>query len=525
MALLLVLVFCFYYYSNAQTQTTDNLVYTSVSPAPAGATYNWTGFVVTNSNGGGLVGGNVPGYNPLTGVFLFGYTQSTIAYSMAVNTALSGTGIQVKGINYGLEYYNQDIARGNLSTTVSLTSNTGSVLQSYTHVLDKTTGGWTNFDRTQTFTNQYSLANIGNVSMSFSGKDDRFWAGYYGPMVRNPYIRLTYMADVCSVNPLSSPDCPGYAEAYFNQQCSANALYSPTCPGYTIAYKTQQCAANPLFDPTCPGYQTAYFNQQCSLNSLYDTKCNGYQQAYFTQQCNLNSLYNVQCPGYQQAFLTQQCDANPLYNINCVGYAEAYKAKLFADSCQANPQINIQCPGYKTPSTTMVQTASTPVAVVQDPIKSISETPLVSDPVVNQTLVNNSGNTNNQPQSNTTPSSLGTGISVPGLSITPNRSTSTSSRARETAVRSSLQTASRAEQVVKSEQDKQQDAAMASLGSVPGFDAYQSAKLPDAVFYPTKEIYKNVVLSDNVRAQRQLNQRSDRLHKEMIDSQYYISEK
>jgi hypothetical protein len=64
--------------------------------------------------------------------------------------------------------------------------------------------------------------------------------------------------DVCLVDPLFSPSCAGYAQAYLNQQCGLNALYDPSCPGYTQAYFNQQCSINPLYDRGCPGYQTAY---------------------------------------------------------------------------------------------------------------------------------------------------------------------------------------------------------------------------------------------------------------------------
>lgn len=64
--------------------------------------------------------------------------------------------------------------------------------------------------------------------------------------------------DVCLVDPLFSPSCAGYAQAYLNQQCGLNALYDPSCPGYTQAYFNQQCSVNSLYDRGCPGYQTAY---------------------------------------------------------------------------------------------------------------------------------------------------------------------------------------------------------------------------------------------------------------------------
>jgi len=145
----------------------------------------------------------------------------------------------------------------------------------------------------------------------------------------------------CS-NPLNNANCPGYAEALFQQQCSINPLYSPACPGYAQAYFTQQCSINTLSDPACPGYATAYYNYQCSIDALYHTGCPGYAQAYFDQQCSLDPLYNNQCPGYATAYFDQQCTADPLYNTACPGYADAY----YVQQCTADPLYDSGCTGY-----------------------------------------------------------------------------------------------------------------------------------------------------------------------------------
>jgi hypothetical protein len=84
----------------------------------------------------------------------------------------------------------------------------------------------------------------------------------------------------CLVNPLFSPSCSGYQEAYLAQQCSISSLYSPQCPNYAQAYQDQQCSLNPLYSTSCQGYEQAYFNQQCSINALFNNQCQGYAEAY-----------------------------------------------------------------------------------------------------------------------------------------------------------------------------------------------------------------------------------------------------
>lgn len=194
---------------------------------------------MTDSTGGGLSGGNIPGYNIPTGQFMFGYMPGTISYSMAVNSALSGTGIRITGMEYGLQYYNQDWSRGTLSATWTLHGNGNNVLESYYHALGPTTEGWTNLDVTRTFTNAYTLNNVGSLSMTVTGQDDRWWAGYYGPQVRNPYARLQYGSDQCSTNPLSSPTCPGFTGTM------STITSTPTATEPAVAVTTTSTAAVP----------------------------------------------------------------------------------------------------------------------------------------------------------------------------------------------------------------------------------------------------------------------------------------
>ena len=80
-----------------------------------------------------------------------------------------------------------------------------------------------------------------------------------GLHTNEPFNYLTdTTGNLCLVNPLSSPACPNYAEAYMAQQCSISSLYNPSCPNYAQAYFNEQCRLNPLYDRTCSGYAEAY---------------------------------------------------------------------------------------------------------------------------------------------------------------------------------------------------------------------------------------------------------------------------
>ncbi len=131
------------------------------------------------------------------------------------------------------------------------------------------------------------------------------------------------------------------------------------------------CLVNPLASPSCPNYQQAYHDQQCSINPLYAQDCAGYEDAYFSQQCSISPLYNSRCAGYAQAYYDQQCRLNPLYDRNCTGYAEAYAlANVVPTSTTSTTTLTVAAPQI------VVSTTGT-VAV---------ETPVIRDPVVNEVI-------------------------------------------------------------------------------------------------------------------------------------------
>lgn len=224
----------------------------------------------------------------------------------------------------------------------------------------------------------------------------------------------TETTDICTINPLSSASCPGYQEAYFNQQCSINPLYNTQCPGYQQAYFSLQCSANPLYNSACPGYEQAYLNQQCSINPLSNSACSGYQTALeacsgnplgnnlcpnytsVSQSCSANPLTYTYCPNYSTTL--SGCATNPLSNNLCPGYSTAFQAcsanqltytycpsySTALSSCASNPQSNVLCPGYNATATTTTTTAA-PVPSATTAAASVSDNPAsvaISDPVI-----------------------------------------------------------------------------------------------------------------------------------------------
>ena len=284
--------------------------------------------------------------------FYWSGTQQTLSNTIAINSALAAAGIQVDGFDYEWVYKNGNAnwfsgqpGGGGVDPfeiVVNVYDSNGNLFKTYRYDYGTNFANWTYATGTETFgTNFLDPSFFGNVEVLVTGKDIAAQAGYWGPEFRadESGLYVNYSANLCYNNPLHDPQCPGYANALFQQQCTANPLFDSSCPGYAAAYLIQQCAANPLHDPSCTGYAQAYYNQQCGLNPLYDSGCTGYQQAYLNQQCKIDPLYDKSCTGY----LTAQCNIDPLYDPQCSGYAAAY----LADRCYYDPLYDVQCTGYQ----------------------------------------------------------------------------------------------------------------------------------------------------------------------------------
>jgi hypothetical protein len=385
-------------------------------------------------------------------------------------------------------------------------------------------------------------------------------------------------SDPCIINPLSSTSCSGYAAAYLTQQCTISALYNPSCPGYATAYFTQQCSADPLYNAQCPGYQTAYYNQQCSLNPLYDVNCPGYASAYLTYQCSVNPLYSTTCEGYESAYFNQQCSANALYSTTCPGYAQAY----LAQQCSLNGLYSTTCPNYATayatqqallrvnqPVTTTTSTTSTTTTTAsttnatQDSSGNVS-VPVVADSNVNQVLTTTATSASpaaaatatvpltptpapaaavvemkveaKQEQKTEEKKADASSSSVSSSTTASNTSTETKpaaptarqelqarreAAAKAKAVEDGKNLAANMGKVADMESQKQvQNVVIAAMGYTPGFDTYATVVMKDVVGYKPFTVYNNQKNVDNRRLGMGLYGPSDRLHNELVESQY-----
>lgn len=181
-------------YSNAQTTSTADL-----STGNLVTMDNWTGVRYTDSIGVGFCcsGGPNPAMNTDTNTLRFSWGMMAAAQSIALGKVFDaiGTGIKVTGYNYSWQINNEGSTSGPLFGNVRLVGANGNVLESYNYDYNRYIPGFETFSGTQKFSVDYGVPSLGSLDVSFTGSDTRFWAGYYGPRVRDVNVSLNYAYD------------------------------------------------------------------------------------------------------------------------------------------------------------------------------------------------------------------------------------------------------------------------------------------------------------------------------------------
>jgi hypothetical protein len=455
---------------------------------PAGTAWGIPQNQVLNSAGISAVEGGGPTtgsayYNQDTNTIRFSYLPSTVTQSMAITAALAGTGIKWLGYDYAWSIMNGGQASGPLRADIYLKSN-NAVLETWTHNYaagSQPASIFQLYSGRQLFSQSggYTSGQLASLDMSWTGQDNLFWQGLYGPRVRDTNIRLLYGVDQCVANPLSDPKCPGYAAAYLQQQCTANPLADPSCPGYAAAYLTQQCTANPLYNATCPGYQQAFVLQQ--------------QQSQQTTAAASTSTTSVSVTGTVST-------TEPTITIATDGTVTTGVATV--PEAEVNAVVTRQIPSTASPTGTVtLQVQTKPQEESEEERRRRLRAATAEE------------------------------IEI-ALKEEKKREEEASERRKELAAkmraaaqeaaigrgREAIRDANRAETM--EQQMANQALIVATMNFVPGFESYGVTRLPDAQFYRPRDIYPGQQPVDNRRLLRGLTGASDQRHADMVDSQY-----
>lgn len=279
--------------------------------------------------------------------------------------------------------------------------------------------------------------------------------------------------------------------------------------GYTTAVPDWQavgeasdpCLDNPLASPQCPGYWEAYTTQQCEIDPLYSPQCSGYAAAYLRQQCMISQLYSPQCPGYgaaiaQQILATPEPVAEPVAEE--VVEQETAQQTTAASPVTAAATADTQQSSQSRPRVVVsARTVALALAVATQAIQEADSTSQVSESALSASESSEA----ELAGSATALDSLLSNSSAPVV-------------ASNTSVTNTQRAVSKPAEIPGGPDPR-------ALAAQPvGFQDYFSLQLKDSQFYRPTEAYKNQRTVDNQRLLRGLSGGSDRLHQSLIELQY-----
>jgi hypothetical protein len=301
-------------------------------------------------------------------------------------------------------------------------------------------------------------------------------------------------------------------------------LYAVTCTGYTNAYHDQQCSINPLYATTCTGYAAAYLTQQCSVNPLYSTSCSGYASAYFTQQCNLNGLYDKTCPNYSTAYakkmlLEQQGIASTVATAGVIAATAPVATTTPTTDSSGEVKIAVVADEKVNNVLTNTATSASPAQAATATVPLVAPPPAPAAPAPEPKKAEPAGD---KPAGG--PTQVAQGGPSGDKPAQPTARQALAERRAEAAKKDAVEKGKNLAKEMGNASSMEaqkavQDVVVQAMGFTPGFDTYNKAMLPDTVGYKPFTVYNNQKNIDN-RANLRMWTGTDRLHNELVDSQY-----
>jgi hypothetical protein len=344
----------------------------------------WTGIGYGNSSTVGQCcsGGPTAVMNTDTNTIRFSYGWSTASQTIAINDALfQATGIRINGYTASALVNNGGQNTGPLSGSVSVKNNFGSVIDTQTFDLSNLNndGNFEKVSLTRYFANPYQVSELGSITASWTGKDDRFWAGFYGPRVRDSSLTLQYYVDPCIRNPASSPTCSGYNSLltsinivpYPNSSAIEGSPLNNTFPiatalsnsgsglalhGFKYGFTYELGPSTPTNE--CVSWTNAftcgaYLRNYSTANIKVDIRNSSNQSLFSSSYGFKGPSEGPQSMAYQYLF-PQSTNTNLMgnfgFNASVVGQGSVYNmySKLIVtpDPCTSNPYSSSKCSGF-----------------------------------------------------------------------------------------------------------------------------------------------------------------------------------
>lgn len=441
---LLLAVFCTF--AAAQdVQETNNLV----------GMMSWQGTSYPNPSIFSLCcsGGPDVAMNTSTNTLRFSYGDSTAYQMWQIDNVLPGTGIKVSGFKYSWWIDNSGETRGTISANVRFASNTGALLENYNYSYGPT-NGFTRYTGTELFASPYAVSTLGQVGLAFTGRDASWWAGYYGPRVRDASLSLLYTAGPAPTPTPAPTPVPVVSTSTTTVVSPTETVITetvtalPMAAGITEPTTTTTLISTPMATatPTATPARTGGPANSAAVSMVL--KNNAAQQAALQSTNLATSVQQSQTAAQDNAGSTSSSSDAVSLGMSSFGQA----SKQISDSMSAMDSAN----PTSTRNLLSMMTARHVDSEQQDREDRQARAAA-----------------NQSSSASAVGVELGTGASLTAIAAIPQ-----------------------------------------------GYAAYSVQMITQTPFYAPKEIYRNQRTVDNDNVRRGLSGRSDRLHQEIVDSQY-----
>lgn len=477
--------------------------------------------------------------------YSFGYTD--LYQIQAISSVLPTTGLRVNGYNFGFMAKNgngwDDGRLDQLNAYVTFYGTDGKV-KDYTNYDLNSQFNWTQFNYTKDFVTPYADKDLSTVRYGFTGKDNNFWAGTYGPEIYNVSFSLKYSVDPCATNVLSSPTCPGYSDALAKLLASTTPVVSDTTtttttvttatsdlsnppppppPGSSppptgpapattasVSVSTSSTSTTTVQSSATPQKENAPASSGTSVGLSVIAKNQQREQAIATQavQTATTTAASAAATAQQEALsVAAQAQANSTTSAaltnTSMSNGTGIKASSTSQTGLSLPGMNADILPNQQSQQAMINNSNNIVASV-----STQDNKQLINPVIvsNQTIVNGQPETIIQTQPDFLTNRTNPLNEV--IEVKQNVPQTNSMQSIGSSVNRNI-----------GDNDVAGGVSITRMALAPvGYNDYLNLALRDSAFYAPKEIYKNQRNVDNARLLRQLT--NDSKHKEMVEQQY-----
>lgn len=540
------MAFWFTSYSNSQTLTpgtesyTENLTNFTSEATPTTSTWQNAGTIgeplTCWSPGDSGYCGPLPmvsAWGEGSNIINFSYQLTDLYQVVNIGTALAntGTGINVTGFNFSFTAKNgngwDNGQQDYLSAYVKFYSNSqgqgkgqNNLAESYFYDLNYQFG-WTQFNYNETFKNSYDISKLSTAQYGFVGGDSNGFAGPYGPEVFNTSFSLKYSVDPCASNVFYSPSCPGYFDAIAKltslpEDPTVYTVFEPTAPASTSEPVLLASTSTSAVSQTNPGEAAiagapAKNTARPSMSMIMNILNRESARVGSTERSVTQGAVSDAQQASQQA---QEQGETVAANLTASSVESSLTQSALSSSMSTQQNSEATSADPVTSNLSVVDVARASYQAVDDQMSASTSMDVnyaLTGPVFNTTFNTNSVANAEVELPKSDEFKMGTRSA---LNDYLNKQSMTSLSGAEPVLDSSIQ-----RNVQPNEAAGGVDIA-AIATAPPGYAAYSQMTLKDSAFYQVEVIYQDQRTVDNAMVMRGLQRGSDRLHQDMVDSQY-----